>query len=60
MISLGKLELINCPLCSSESYKKLFVSKDHLFSQEEFMVVKCKYCGLLFTNPRVKEDQISY
>jgi len=53
------LEYTNCPFCKSKKNKQLFVGKDYLFSQENFTVVKCASCGLLFTNPRVKENQIS-
>lgn len=57
---MKQLEHICCPLCNSKDYISLFTGKDFLFSQEEFTIVRCKSCGLLFTNPRVKEDQISY
>lgn len=57
---MEELEYIGCPLCDSKDYEKLFAGKDYLFSQKEFTVVRCESCGLLFTNPRVKEDQISH
>lgn len=57
---MSELEYIDCPLCDSKNHENLFIGKDYLFSQKEFTVVKCKSCDLLFTNPRVKEDQISY
>lgn len=54
------LEHIDCPLCGSDKHDIAIVSKDYLFSQKEFNISKCESCGVLFTNPRVKEDQISY
>lgn len=57
---MNELEHINCPLCDSTNHQKLLTGKDYLFSQEKFTIVRCDSCGLLFTNPRVKEDQISF
>ncbi|MDP8265655.1 MAG: class I SAM-dependent methyltransferase [Candidatus Aceula meridiana] len=56
---MGALEYINCPLCDSQKNTKLFLGKDYLYSKEEFSVVKCHDCGLQYTNPCVKEDQIA-
>jgi SAM-dependent methyltransferase len=56
---MSELEIIDCPLCNSKRYRKEFTGKDYLFSQEEFTVVKCENCEVLFTNPRVREDKIS-
>ncbi|MFH1062517.1 MAG: class I SAM-dependent methyltransferase [Candidatus Omnitrophota bacterium] len=55
---MGLLEYTKCPFCESGKYKQLFSGKDFLFSKEEFSVVKCQDCGLRYTNPRVKQDQI--
>ena len=55
---MSLLENVNCPFCGSNKFRELFLSKDFLFSKEEFLVVKCQDCGLRYTNPRVKKDQI--
>ena len=60
LLKMNELEHINCPLCDSTNHQKLLTGKDYLFSQEKFTIVRCDSCGLLFTNPRVKEDQISF
>ncbi|MBU2631384.1 MAG: class I SAM-dependent methyltransferase [Proteobacteria bacterium] len=58
MNTVEELEHVTCSLCGSKDYINTYISKDYLFSQETFTVVRCKACGLLFTNPRVKETQI--
>lgn len=57
---MDELEYTDCPLCKSKNYDMLFHGKDFLFSQIEFSVVRCSSCGLLFTNPRVREDKIPH
>ena len=53
------LEYTSCPICGLNDLEKEFTSKDFLFSRREFSVVRCRSCGLLFTNPRVRENHIS-
>ncbi len=57
---MRELEYTDCPVCDSKDYEKLFTGKDFLFSQKEFTVVRCESCKVIFTNPRIKEDQISH
>ncbi len=52
------LEYINCPVCNSPHWEKVYVAKDYLYSLEVFTVVRCNSCGLLYTNPRVPQDKI--
>ncbi|MFC1578164.1 class I SAM-dependent methyltransferase [Thermodesulfobacteriota bacterium] len=54
-----KLENIRCPLCDSDNHRNVNKSEDYLLTREEFVVVQCLDCGLFFTNPRVKEENIS-
>lgn len=56
---IQELESVCCPICDSKRYNPLFTGKDFLFSKKKFTVVKCESCGLIFTNPRVKENHIS-
>jgi SAM-dependent methyltransferase len=58
-LSEGELEYIECPVCSGTEHKRICTSKDYLYSQEEFTVVKCNRCKVMFTNPRIKEEKIS-
>jgi 2-polyprenyl-3-methyl-5-hydroxy-6-metoxy-1,4-benzoquinol methylase len=60
MNTVEVLESVACPFCDSEDYTNIYVSKDYLFSKETFTVVKCTECGLLFTNPRVNEEEIGF
>lgn len=46
-----KTEFINCNICSSNSYKIIC----HKFGLD---LVKCKNCGLVYTNPRLLESEI--
>lgn len=44
---------INCPLCDAgkEQHEKLFVKRGYTF-------VRCKACGMVFTNPQVNQDKL--
>ena len=44
-------EFVNCNLCSSNSTRKFMVVKG-------FNIVKCKKCGLIYVNPRLKERKL--
>jgi 2-polyprenyl-3-methyl-5-hydroxy-6-metoxy-1,4-benzoquinol methylase len=58
--SLETLE--NCPSCGGFHFDKKLSCIDHTYSKKEFTIVKCKSCGLHFTNPRpsVKEIGVYY
>lgn len=53
-------EHVTCPNCNDGHYLIKHISKDFLFSNEKFTVVRCHLCGLDYTNPRVKESQIAH
>lgn len=53
-----ELETVNCPVCNSRDWVEVYFSKDYLFTQDQFTVVCCTSCALLYTNPRVPEDKI--
>lgn len=57
---LDKLEyLTNCLYCNSSDFSKLLSAPDRFSEREEiFTAVKCSNCGLVFQNPRVKEEYI--
>ena len=48
-----------CPICNGLQFKKQLNCKDHAVSQETFSIVSCETCGLLITNPRPKDSEIS-
>ena len=50
-------QLNECPICSSSDFELFLRSKDFSVSKEEFNIVTCRNCGLMFTNPR--PDSIS-
>ena len=52
---------INCIICGSGSYLKLFRSKDRLLkvNNEQFQVVKCKECGMVYLNPQPTPEEIT-
>jgi len=56
---MTELEYTHCPLCESEDYKTYLQGKDYLYSQEDFTVVRCEQCKLLYTNPRVSVEEIT-
>jgi SAM-dependent methyltransferase len=47
------LETVDCNLCGSQDYTKVYEMPDRLFFRDEFFtVVQCDHCGLAFVNPR--------
>ncbi len=48
-----------CPLCGSESARRLFVARDRLLGRPgEFPVVRCSGCGLVFLKPRPTKEAL--
>lgn len=47
-----------CPWCGKSSDKRYLRLKDYFLSQEEFAIMECLDCGLLFTVPRPAPDEI--
>ena len=47
----------HCCLCGSPEHALLFPAHDHI-SGEDFQVVQCKTCGLIFVNPQPPPDQL--
>jgi len=52
------IEIKNCQICNSTNFSKITKTRDFSTSSEEFVIVKCQDCKFLFTNPRVKEENI--
>lgn len=53
-------KLKSCFYCSSDNIKILFSAPDRIANNPgEYFVSKCYACGLVFQNPRVKEEFIS-
>lgn len=50
------MKKINCPICNSNSFKKIF-TKDMLDSK--YTLVKCKGCSLIFINPLPTDDELN-
>lgn len=47
-----------CPLCNSQNSTHYLSLKDYFLSQEEFEIVRCNDCGLLYTNPRPEASKL--
>lgn len=61
MIKLTKnLETVNCDFCGNNEFLKVCEQTDiiHHVTEEVFSVVKCKNCGLHYTNPRPTRSDI--
>jgi 2-polyprenyl-3-methyl-5-hydroxy-6-metoxy-1,4-benzoquinol methylase len=57
--NIDELEISNCNLCGSVSYEFLFKANENQFYlRDNFNIVKCVVCGLVFTNPRPIKDNI--
>ena len=51
-------EWVKCDFCNFNKSRILFKTKDYMFNKipEEFSIVKCQKCNLIFTNPRLKSN----
>lgn len=55
-----EFEYIDCNFCGSSSYDKLYEVRDWwLDTPEKYNVVKCKDCGLVYLNPRPKQEEFA-
>jgi len=54
------MESINCAVCNSSNFKILLKSRDYRYhlNKEEFTLVKCRKCGLIYLNPRPSEKEM--
>jgi 2-polyprenyl-3-methyl-5-hydroxy-6-metoxy-1,4-benzoquinol methylase len=54
------MEYVNCNNCGMDHTQVLFKKKDKFsIVKEEFSVVKCQTCGLLYVNPRPSQEEMS-
>lgn len=47
-----------CPFCESENTRSFLHLKDYFLSQEDFEIMECDNCKLLFTTPRPDQSVI--
>ena len=47
-----------CPWCGNPSEKTYVKLKDYFLTQEDFEILECEHCHLLFTTPRPSPDKI--
>ncbi len=53
------MEYVSCNLCGLDNARVLFSKKDKFgISEDEFNVVECQGCGLLYINPRPSQEEI--
>jgi len=57
-----KLEVIDCPMCGSNTYKVYIKDAKELYNGfgDKFDVVQCNKCEFIYTNPRPTRETISY
>lgn len=48
-----------CPSCGTAQFKNKFICKDYSISKEDFAIMECQECQLLFTNPRPTKVEIT-
>jgi 2-polyprenyl-3-methyl-5-hydroxy-6-metoxy-1,4-benzoquinol methylase len=61
MMNYKGYEYVNCPLCGENDTEDLFIApvqnfQKGFFSFDEWKIVKCKHCGLIFVNPRISQE----
>ena len=47
-----------CPWCNSENNHQFLKLQDYFLTQEEFEIIECENCKLLFTSPCPTPDKI--
>jgi SAM-dependent methyltransferase len=53
------MEYVNCNLCGLDNARVLFGKKDKFgIAEDEFNVVECRRCGLLYVNPRPAPEEM--
>jgi SAM-dependent methyltransferase len=53
------MENVKCNLCNLDDIRILFSKRDKFgISDEEFKVVECRGCGLLYVNPRPSQEEM--
>ncbi len=56
------LEYVKCALCGEREEELLMEAQNthgsHLITDDKFNLVKCRNCGLIFINPRPKQNEI--
>jgi SAM-dependent methyltransferase len=53
------MEYVSCNLCGLDNARVLFSKKDKFgVAENEFNVVKCQGCGLLYINPRPSQEEM--
>lgn len=50
--------MCQCPYCESNNSSLYLELKDYFLTQEDFKIVKCRGCGLLYTTPRPPSDKL--
>ncbi len=59
-LRMPTMEHIRCPLCEADQSRIVFRRRDftHQVSTEDFQVVRCRKCGLVYVDPRPTEEEI--
>ena len=52
------INITNCPVCNSSSFKASLTCKDHTVSGKDFTIVVCQDCNFKFTNPRPANEEL--
>ena len=54
------MESVLCDLCGGNDCEPVLVGRDHLLKGDaQFQVVRCRECGLIYTNPRPTARELS-
>lgn len=48
----------SCPACNAQGFTHQMVVKDHFLTKEDFSLLKCDNCSLMYTYPRPSIDRI--
>jgi SAM-dependent methyltransferase len=55
-----RIERIACPVCEQDDAQNFRVAHDRLFGRPgEYHVVRCRQCGMIYTNPRPTFDSLA-
>lgn len=55
------MKFVKCNLCGQDKTKFLFYGQDRIYStdNQNFSIVKCKNCGLVYLNPQPSTEELS-
>lgn len=52
------INIVNCPVCSSDGQRPFLECLDYTVSKKTFKIVECSNCGFKYTSPRPADNEL--